>query len=68
MKVTHLHVPALESATDTGHLEKALEAVPFVTAVEVEPDLHEIRVEHEGADAAQLTWAVLQLGYPAVAK
>lgn len=68
MKVTHLHIPLLESATDTGHLEKALEAVPRVTAVEVESDHHQIRVEHEGADSAQLTWAVLKLGYPAEAR
>jgi copper chaperone CopZ len=68
MPTTHLHVPDLQSATDTAHLEKALEAVPHVRSVELETEAKQIQVEHDGANIDELTRALRQLGYSASAK
>ena len=62
---TRLKIAKLADATDAAHIEKALEAVPRVNSVRVEPDDHQAVVEHDGADETELTAAVKQLGYVA---
>ena len=63
--ITKLHIPNLQSATDNGHLEKALESIARVHSVEIDPASHEAIIEHEGANQNELTAAVKQLGYAA---
>lgn len=65
MTTTEIKIAKLSDATDAAHLEKALEAVPHVQSVRVDPETHSARVEHDGADPRQLTEAVKRLGYPA---
>lgn len=65
MTTTHLKIAKLDDATDVEHLEKALEAVPRVHAVRVDPESHEAVIEHDEADSGELTAAVKQLGYVA---
>jgi copper chaperone CopZ len=60
---TRLKIAKLTAATDTAHIEKALEAVPKVNSVRVEPSENQAIVDHDGADERQLTTAVKQLGY-----
>ncbi len=60
---TRLRISKLDDATDTAHLEKALEAVPGVKSVEIDPESNEAIVEHEGAEPRQLTQALRQQGY-----
>ena len=60
---TRLKIAKLTDATDAAHIEKALEAVPHVSSVRVEPDENQALVEHDGADKSELTTAVKQLGY-----
>ena len=62
---TRLKIAKLTDATDTAHIEKALEAVPKVNSVRVEPDENQAIVDHDGADERELTLAVKQLGYVA---
>lgn len=66
MKKTRIKIAKLTDATDSAHIEKALEAVPRVNSVTVEAAEHQATVEHEGADEQELTDAVKQLGYIAV--
>jgi copper chaperone CopZ len=66
MKTTHLKIAKLTDATDAAHLEKALEAVPRVQSVTMDPAAHEAVIEHDQADPNELTRAVKQLGYVAV--
>lgn len=63
--ITHIQIAKLEGATDAAHLEKALEAVPRVQSVKIDPAAHEAIVEHDAADVQELTTAVKRLGYPA---
>lgn len=63
---TRLKIAKLADATDTAHIEKALEAVPRVNSVRVEPSENQAIVDHEGADGDQLTTAIKQLGYVAI--
>lgn len=63
MSTTRLKIAKLDAATDAAHIEKALEAVPRVRAVRLEPDDSAAVVEHDGADVRELTDAVKQLGY-----
>ena len=65
MTTTHLKIAKLDDATDVEHIEKALEAVPRVQNVRVDPEMHEAVVEHDEADADEMTAAVKQLGYVA---
>jgi copper chaperone CopZ len=60
---TTLKIAKLAGATDAEHIEKALEAVPNVKSVKVEPDENQVIVDHEGADESELTSAVKQVGY-----
>ncbi len=60
---TTIKIAKLADATDTAHIEKALEAVPGVQSVRVEAAENRAIVEHEGADEAQLTSAIKQTGY-----
>lgn len=60
---TKLKIAKLDAATDAAHIEKALEAVPRVSAVRIEPEENAAVVEHDGADLGDLTSAVKQLGY-----
>jgi copper chaperone CopZ len=66
MNTVHLKIAKLTDATDSAHIEKALEAVSGVKSVRLDIAEHEAVVEHEGADAQELTAAVKQLGYIAV--
>lgn len=66
MKQTRIKIAKLTDATDSAHIEKALEAVPRVSSVTVEPAEHQATVEHDGADEQELASAVKQLGYIAV--
>jgi hemin uptake protein HemP len=61
-----LKIAKLTDATDTAHIEKALEAVPRVNSVRVDPGEHQAIIDHDGADERELTSAVKQLGYVAV--
>ena len=60
---TRLKIAKLAAATDTAHIEKALEAVPRVNSVRVQPDENQAIVDHDGADERELTSAIKQLGY-----
>ena len=60
---TRFKISNLTGATDTGHIEKTLEAVPRVSSVRVEPAESRATVEHDGADERELTAAIKQLGY-----
>jgi copper chaperone CopZ len=63
---TRLKIAKLTDASDTAHIEKALEAVPRVTSVRVQPSENQAIVEHDGADERELTASVKQLGYVAM--
>jgi cation transport ATPase len=63
METTRLKIAKLDAATDTAHLQKALEAVPQVGAVEIDAGSHEAVVEHDGADTSQMTAALKNQGY-----
>lgn len=65
MSKTQIKIDAATSANEFGHLEKALEAVPRVTAVEVDPAAKTATVEHDGADMNELKSAVSGLGFAA---
>lgn len=65
MNTTRLKIAKLAGATDTEHIEKALEAVPRVKSVKVEPEENQAVINHEGADEHEFTQAVKQLGYVA---
>ena len=54
MDTTRIKIAKLSAATDTAHLEKALEAVPLVESAEIDPGAHEAIVRHDGADPAQV--------------
>jgi len=56
------------SPDDAAHIEKALEAVPRVTSVKVEPEENRAIVDHNGADQGDLTAALKPLGYIASAE
>lgn len=63
MTETHLKIAKLDDATDVAHIEKALEAVPRVQSVRVDPENHEAVILHEDAPEDELTAALKQLGY-----
>lgn len=64
MHTTHILISDLGGeATDSGHLEKALEAVPGVQSVEIDTQTCLASVEHDGADAGKLVAAVRAVGY-----
>jgi cation transport ATPase len=60
---TRLKIAKLTDATDTAHIEKALEAVPRVNSARVQPAENQAIVDHDGADESELMSAVKQLGY-----
>jgi copper chaperone CopZ len=60
---TSMKIAKLTAATDSAHVEKALEAVPKVRSVALDLSRHQVTVEHEGADEDELRNAVKQLGY-----
>lgn len=66
MTKTHLKIAKLADATDTSHIEKALEAVPRVRSVTIDPAANEAVVEHDEADPQELTTAVKKQGYVAI--
>lgn len=66
MKTTQIKIAKLSDATDAAHVEKALEAVPRVQSVRLDPAEHAAIIEHDDADPKELTEAVKRLGYPAV--
>lgn len=63
MASTRLKISKLDDATDVSHLEKALEAVPGVQSVEIDPADNEARVQHDGVDPQKLTQALREQGY-----
>lgn len=63
METTRLKIAKLDAGTDTAHLQKALEAVPQVGAVEIDAGSHEAVVEHDGADTTELKNALKNQGY-----
>ena len=65
MPTTRLKIAKLTDATDAAHIEKALEAVPRVSSVKLDPAENQAVVDHDGADQDALTTAVKQLGYVA---
>ena len=65
MNTTRLKIAKLSGATDIAPIEKALEAVPRVKSVKVEPEENQAIVDHDGADERELTNAVKQMGYVA---
>ncbi len=67
METTRLKIAKLTPTSDTAHLEKALEAVPLVESVEIDPGAHEAIVRHDGAETGQLTAALRGQGYIAEA-
>jgi len=60
-----LKIAKLTDATDSAHVEKALEAVARVNAVTLDLSQHQAVIEHDGADDRELTEAVKRLGYVA---
>lgn len=65
METLLLKIAQLSGATDTAHLEKAIEAVPGVASVEVESASHTVVVEHEGVEPSHLVTVAEDLGYNA---
>jgi copper chaperone CopZ len=63
MSTTRLKIAKLGGATDAAHIEKALESVPRVSSVRLDPQANEAIVEHDGADEGEMTTAVKQQGY-----
>ncbi len=63
---TRLKIAKLASAEDTAPIAKALESIPRVKSVTVDAEANEAVVEHEGADATEMTSAVKQQGYIAI--
>ncbi len=63
MQAIHIDIEGLNDVTDAGHIEKALEAVPGVKFVEIQPGAAAARLVHEGADRRRLTAALANLGY-----
>jgi copper chaperone CopZ len=63
MTTTRLKIAKLAGATDAAHIEKALEAVPQVKAVRLEPEHSQAVVEHDGANEEEMTRAIRQVGY-----
>jgi copper chaperone CopZ len=63
MSTIRLKIAKLAGATDTAHIEKALESVSRVKSVQLDPTANEAIVEHDGADETELTAAIKQQGY-----
>ena len=59
---TDIHIKGLRNITSTAHLEKSLEAVPGVQAVEIDPQNERAIVEHDGADLEKLKVALAAEG------
>jgi hemin uptake protein HemP len=62
MTTTRLKIGPLD-ATGAAHLEKAVEAVPRVSSVELKPGEDELVVEHDGASLAEIVAALREEGY-----
>ena len=63
MPTTTLRIEGLGATAATGHIEKALEAVPSVDAVELDSASGTAIVEHHGADHQLLLQALRSVGY-----
>ncbi|HWA87011.1 MAG TPA: heavy-metal-associated domain-containing protein [Opitutus sp.] len=63
MSTTPIKIEAAASANEFGHIEKALEAVPRVSSVEVGPAAGTATVEHDGADVGEMKAAVRGVGF-----
>ena len=59
---TDILIKGLRNVTSTAHLEKKLEAVPGVEAVEIDSQNERAIVEHHGADMEKLKVAVMEEG------
>ena len=60
---TRLKIVKFTDATDSAHIEKALEAIPRVNSVRMDPAENQAIVDHDGADERELTTAIKQVGY-----
>ena len=63
MSTTRLKIAKFSDATDAEHIEKALEAVPHVASVRLDPAENQAIIEHDGVDVDALKSAVKELGY-----
>lgn len=64
---TQIKIEGLRHITATGHLEKAMEAVPGVESVELDAERECAVVEHAGADPVRLMAVAAKEGFPATA-
>lgn len=62
-KTIRLRISKLDDATDVAPLEKALNAVPGVSAAEIIPETNEAVVHHRKVEPKKLTEALRQEGY-----
>jgi len=62
---TQIQIPGLRTHTAAAHLEKTIEAVPGVQAVELEPQSERAIVEHDGADLNKIVAALAAEGLDA---
>lgn len=65
MNTTRITLPACEDIADIAHLEKALESVPGVESVEIDPAARQAIVQHRDTAPQRLVAAVAELGYSA---
>lgn len=59
---THIQIHGLRTHTATAHLEKKIEAIPGVQAVELDPQSEEAIVEHDDADLNKIVAAIADEG------
>lgn len=58
-----LRISKLDDAAEAAQLEKALEAVPGVSDVAIDPETNEAVVRHQEVEPKKLTQALRQQGY-----
>lgn len=63
MSTTVIEIKNHGDPSDVGHLEKALEAVPGVQFVEIDPKTGRARIEHSDADPRLLVRSIEEQGY-----
>jgi copper chaperone CopZ len=61
--ITYVEINGLDDPSEQAQLEKSLESVPGVQAVQIDVQNRRAVVEHKGADPRQLVAAVRTLGY-----
>lgn len=61
-----LHISGLQTIGGTAHLEKAIEAVPRVSSVRLDPDAERVLVQHDGAAPDEVLRAARSSGFTEV--